>query len=256
VPYRIDVSQGAAFAEERGIDVTPPLAGFMQPCRLNPDETIDYAGGDWEFSSTRVLPVPVHTTAASTNGGETMHTLRSQSYSPQTLFVDFDGDDRLDLVAESSGLFRGGLRESLNRYTSDRVIDHEIAIYLQSINGEFADEPAVKAAFNVELERVPFQQAEMLRRYQSSELFNLTGDFNGDDRNDFVVRDTVGRVVVYLSTQDGRTTVPDAEIKVDAPVWRFGVADVNLDGLADVLVHRGGAPEGATAVYLTQGAAR
>jgi hypothetical protein len=255
VPYRIDISLGAAFVEERGIHVTPPLPDYMQPCRLNKDESVDFAGGDWEFSSTRVLPVPLHTAAATTDGGQTIHTMRSQSYSPQCVFVDFDGDERLDLVAESSGLFRGGLRESLNRYTSERTISHEIAVYPQSIGGGFSVSPTIKASFAIELLRAPFQQGEMLRRYQASELFNVTGDFNGDGRNDFAVRDTINHVALYLSTNEGRSDSVYAGLTVDAASWRFRVADVNLDGRSDLLVESSTESGVSTVVHLMQGVA-
>lgn len=250
MPYRIDTTVWSAFADDRNALLTPPMPAYMQPCRLNGDGVLDFAGGDWEFSSTRLLPVPIHVTAASTDGGATIQTVRTQSYSPLTMFVDFDGDDRLDIVTDSTGLFRGGLRESLNRFASNRSIDHQVQVYPQATDGTFAETPSFMASFRVELLRAPRQHGDMFRRYQSSELFNVTGDFNDDARKDFVVRLRSGRLEVYLSGQEGVAKKADAVVLVDAPMWRFAVADVNGDEVSDiVIVPAGDAPP---VVYLTR----
>jgi hypothetical protein len=248
-PYRIDTTAWTVFAEPRGARLSPPMPSYMQPCRLNEDGSLHFAGGDWEFSTTRVLPTPIHHTAVSTDGGQTIQSFRSLSYAPQTLFVDFDGDDDLDMVTEMTGLFRGGLRDSLSRYTSDRTIHHEVRIHLQHGGGQFHATPDLAATFTIELEQAPFQQGAMLRRYQTGELVNITGDFNGDGIRDCAVRTRSDRVAVFVSA---RTRIPDTPatvIGIDGADWRFDIADVNGDGRSDVVVQKNTPAGRVTTVY-------
>lgn len=235
--------------------VTEPLPAFLEPCRLNNDGRIDYAGGSWHVSKSSVAPVPVFETHVSTNGGASCDVVRTRSFRPLCSFLDVNGDGRLDLVAESTGLFEGGSRETLNRFLTDRRIDHEVRIHYQGVSGGFSKSADVRGRFTLTMESVPARNGGMFRRYQAGELVNMTGDFNGDGFRDTLVRDRSDRLVLFLLRDGEFPARPAGDLEIQ-PEWQFAVTDVDGDGRSDVVI-RGIDPVdrnglGQTRVYLTR----
>ena len=216
--------------------LTAPLPAFVEPCRLNDDGRIDYAGGRWHVSAATMAPAPVFETHVSTDDGTSCDVFRARSFRPLCSFVDVNGDGRLDLVAESTGLFDGGARETLNRFVTSRRIDHEVRIHYQGLRGEFLESPEVCGRFVLTMEMVPAQNGDMFRRYQAGELVNITGDFDGDGFRDAAVRDCANQLGLFL-LRDGTFQAPAAGRLEIRPEWQFSVADVDGDGRWDVVVH-------------------
>jgi len=213
------------------------LPAHLQPCRLNGDGVIDYAGGQWEVSETSVLPVPIYATWATLDGGKTFYVQRAPSLQharPHCSFVDFEGDGDLDMVAEATGLFDGGPRETLERFLTRSAVDHSIRIHVQG-NGRFANTPSLTARLTIALAYPPCQQGPMFERYRAAELINVTGDFNGDGYRDLVVRDRADRLSIYLAAGFAYPSEREAVVSIPAP-GHFGVADVNADGQSDLVV--------------------
>ena len=124
------------------------LPRHLQPCRLNEDGMIDYAGGRWEVSETAAFPVPLYETWATLDGGKHFYVQRAPSLQqsrPHCSFVDFDGDGDLDMVVEATGLFEGGAREALERFLTRSAVDHVIRVHVQG-NGRFANTPRCRRA--------------------------------------------------------------------------------------------------------------
>ncbi len=229
--------------------LTAPMPEFIEPCRLNNDGRIDYAGGSWHVSTSSVAPVPVFETHVSTDGGASCDIFRTRSFRPLCSFLDVNGDGRLDLIAESTGLFEGGARETLNRFLTDRRLDHEVRVHYQGVSGGFSKSADVRGRFTLTMEHVPARNGEMFRRYQAGKLVNLIGDFDGDGFRDAVVRDRSDRLVLFL-LRDGEFTVrPAGDIEVQ-PECQFGVTDVDGDGRSDVAVRW--TDPGQTRVFLTR----
>lgn len=220
------------------------LPAHLRPCRLNDDDTLDYGGVHWVLSDVAPVPMPIHETWASLDGGKTFHIERAptfHNYRPFTSFVDFDADGDMDMVVESTSFFEGGMRESINQYLSRKTIPHTIRIHPQA-NGQFSDTP-VSASFELELEAPPVSPGAMMARYQSGELVNVTGDFNGDGFRDLAIRRTARQLEIRLALAGNAfDTRPAAVIEIPESA-HVSVADINGDGLSDVLARWDGAME-------------
>lgn len=234
--YTLDIEGGYAPVEgaERE-ETTALMPNYLEPCRLNADDAVDYAGGDWDLSRTTMLPAPIYETCATTDRGQTIQTVRTTSLRPHCSLVDFDGDGDLDMVTESTGLFDGGVREAVSRFVSATKIKHRFAIHLQDTQGAFSKIGDVEARIEISLDAPPFRNTEFFRRYQSAELFDITGDFNGDGYRDLVAHDRPKRLAVYFGWIKGFSTKPDATIATSKN-RRFGVADVDGDGRSDIVI--------------------
>ncbi len=215
--------------------VSDPLPPDMRPCRLNADDTIDFAGGDWQVSESSLLPTPIYETRLSTDNGASVQRVRTRSFRPHCSFIDFDQDGDLDMVTESTGLFDGGAREAISRFMSSHIIHHEVAIHPQDETGKFTARPRVRARFAIDLGAAPWRGGDTFRQYQSSDLLDITGDFNRDGKRDVVLQSAPNTLGIYPCT--GRTfqTTPSATISIGKG-WRFAVDDVDGDGLSDILV--------------------
>ncbi len=217
-----------------GRQKTPVVPATLRPCRLNPGETIDFAGGQWQFASGGLLHAPVYEMSVSTDFGQSIQSVRSISYRPSCSFVDFNGDGRLDLVAESAGLFEGGVRETVSRLMTARSLKHHIEIHLQDDNGVFPVTPSIRGSFHLSIDQAPARSGERFRRYQASELLDITGDFDGDGIRDAVIHASPREIQVYRGTAAGFGPRPILTAAVE-PHWRFAVDDIDGDGRSDII---------------------
>ncbi len=161
----------------------------VRPCFLNDDAIPDYAGSHWVLSDVAPVPMPVHETWASLDGGKTFQIERAttfHNFRPYTSFVDFDSDGDQDMIVEATGFFELGLRESINQYLSSKIIPHTIRILPQA-EGRFGGGDLV-CEVSLEIDAPPVSPGPMLARYQAGELVNLTGDLNGDGFRDLACR--------------------------------------------------------------------
>ncbi|NIA14985.1 MAG: hypothetical protein GWP08_13000 [Nitrospiraceae bacterium] len=235
--------------------LSEPLPQYMRPLRLRPGDMMDFGGGDWNYSRTSALPMPIHVTSASTDGGKTVQTVRSVCMNPCSLFVDYDGDGDLDMVTESSSLFDGGIRETVSRFLTSNVVDHELRIHLQTPGGQFSKRPDITGRFTIRLDAPPIRSKGLFWDYRFGNLFSVSGDFDGDGKRDVVVHDRPKRLAVYLSEGNGFAAKPVATVAV-SPQARFGVTDIDGDGRSDIAVHWSAEPPDGGAlqnrVFLTR----
>lgn len=214
------------------------LPAHVRPCHLNDDDIPDYAGAHWVLSDGAAVPMPVLETWASLDGGKTFQVERAttfHNFRPLTSFVDFDGDGDQDMVIEGTSLFEGGLRETINQYVTRSSIPHTIRIVPQK-DGRFDTTAALLCEVQLDLEAPPVKPGTMLSRYQSGELINLTGDFDGDGYLDLALRRTSTVFEVRLARNwASMSPRPDASITVREGA-QVSVADINGDKRADILV--------------------
>lgn len=242
IRYRSTVHQVTAGEDGFSIDLpaaqvteTEPMASYLDPCRLNEDDTLDFAGGDWSLSAASVLPTPIFVTTATLDGGRTVQTLRTNSFRPRCSFVDFDGDGDLDMVTESTGLLEGGLRETISRFLSQQSLHHEIRVYFQDGRNRFSKTPSLQHRFTIHLAEAPYRNGALFRRYQAGELLDVTGDFNGDGYRDVLVQQRPGELGIFLCQQNRFSRKPDIRLSIQKNA-RFAVADIDGDGRSDIAV--------------------
>ncbi|HNR33348.1 MAG TPA: VCBS repeat-containing protein [Candidatus Hydrogenedentes bacterium] len=235
--------------------VSDNVPAYMQPCRLNTDGRVDFAGGYWDTVQGGVLPGPLYTARATLDGGASYAIRRARTFWPHCGFVDFDGDGNLDMVVESNDVLEGGAREAVLRYLTHSRIAHELRVYRQD-RGAFAETPALTHRVVVQLDRPPVAGTPFFQRRHRAGLLNLSGDFNGDGYKDLVVQDRSDRLAVFLSRGFSLPESPDVLIPLEFDAT-FAVADVNLDGRSDVIVRATSADraaEGSRVHFAMEGA--
>lgn len=231
--------------ESGGIVATPGstsntngLPTHVRPCHLNHDAQLDFAGGRWLLSETTPIPMPIYELSVSLDGGGTFHVERAAcfpQFRPHCNFVDFDSDGSMDMVLESTQLYDSGVRETINRYLTQRSLSHRIRIHRQE-DGAFQHEPAIVHTLNITLDAPPVAGGAMISRYQSGRFVNLTGDFDGDGYRDLAVRTSLTDVAIHLADGwNGYSRTPTENITIPA-LAEFAVADLNGDGRSDILV--------------------
>ncbi len=228
-------------------DPNPPkvytVPSNTRSCRLNDDDMADFAGHSNENSRTGPIPFPVLTLKVSTDGGASWTSLRTTVSRQQCYCVDMNADGRLDLIAESSGLFQGGMRELATSFLTGRTIGHNVNVVPQQPDGKFIQDKAIRGRFTIQLDAPPMQNSPMFRAYQKGHLLDLTGDFTGDALLDLAVHEAPDRIAVYPNTGAGFAATPLAVLST-LPDWAFAVGDVDGDKRADIVLS---GPESADA---------
>ncbi|HOZ48831.1 MAG TPA: VCBS repeat-containing protein [Candidatus Hydrogenedentes bacterium] len=252
--FAVDPRCGFEMTELESMQIALP-PGF-EPCALNGDGMVDFAGGDWSFSDRMPVPSPVFETQATTDGGRSIQVRRSRSFTPKCSFIDFDGDGDADMITESMGVFDGGVRETANRMLTSRDVAHAIEVRFQDARGRFSEKADVCVRVTISLDKPLWRQTDFGNRYLAGELVDISGDFNGDGYRDLAVQNSPNRISLFEYAGRGFPRQPAALLAFDDDAEVL-VADVNADGLSDVaLVPRDGgsrAPSGKTKVYFAQG---
>lgn len=262
--YGLDAANGFALQpvpskrETVEIDAAIPYA---RPCVLNGDDEMDYVAVDKEMGRGFLQGAfPIWESCVSTDGGTTFQAFRVHGFQPGMVLVDFDEDGDMDLVTEPSGLFDGGLRETVARMMTRRSFEHEVCVHLQDANGVFSKQPDVRGRFTVECEDILFQEGTMLDDCRNGGLVNLAGDFNGDGRHDVLLHDQPARLALYLNQGQGFQKKPENACAFELG-QRFQAVDVDGDGCSDIVMWRGerredtGTYETKSRVFLTREAA-
>lgn len=219
---------------------SPAYPNHMLPCKLNPDSRLDFAGGTLDYASTLAILTPIYTTTIYTTPDEKPQSFLTKSFTPHTDFTDFNHDGYFDLVQEYTHITDGGLRETLNRFTTRKKFRHTISVHLQRKDHIFSKRPDYSKTITIKLDQTPIRLSNMFQRYQAGKLLNLTGDFNHDAHNDILVQTSENELALFLSSKTAFAEDPDLLIPIQS-YETFHVIDLNVDGYSDILFQ--GAPD-------------
>lgn len=231
----------------------PLMDAAMRPLHLNADDALDFAGGVAVSSGVLAFSEPMYDTLVSTDGGETVRRFRTKAFSPGSGFVDIEGDGDLDLFVHETQITSGGLRESLNRFFFQHTVRHLVSFYRQNETGAFEYAPRLTVDLILQLDKVPYQEGSLFRRYRSGDLIDVSGDFNGDGKKDLLVQESSESLAIYLSRGYRYSKHPIYYLSVQKNE-RFYVADVDGNGMSDVVLIRPGTDRsgGRSRVYFSR----
>lgn len=224
---------GAALLDEP--KQTVPFSEDVQPCRLNPDQQIDFAGGVLDYTSSLALLTPIYSTQVQTTPDIGLQLFRSKSFVPHVMFCDVNQDGYLDLILERTDITHGGLRETLNRFTTQRKFRHFVNVHYQQADGRFSSQVDVSVDEVIRLDQTPIRLSEMFERYQGGRLVNFTGDLNGDGMNDCVIQSTPDALSIYFVNTLGEVSKKPLMVGIESHET-FHVVDINGDGVSDIVL--------------------
>ena len=142
--------------------------------------------------------------------------------------LDLDGDGRPDMITGYFEFSVGNLIKAL--ITKRFVIELDFFLY---DDGGYPDQPDETRDI-----KIRFSLSNMDENFTPA--VEIEGDFDGDDRVDFLLQTEDEKVVIFLGTMgEGRLfeKKPSIEIETPASEWAH-VEDFNGDGLADVVFDR------------------
>jgi hypothetical protein len=145
-----------------------------------------------------------------------------------------DGDGFLDLVLGYSHIDD---KEDLRKMVTARKLDYSLRFYFCRPGAGFPKEPDCQRDVVIHLDR-----AELLLSWSRSQFFEryakLGGDFNGDGKTDLLVRDRSDAISAYffISREKGFSPEPDLRFSCPAPIDEWQAADLNHDGVSDLIV--------------------
>lgn len=233
------LDEAADFQESESRLTRPEtLPAHLRPCRLNDDDTLDFAGGRWITAETGPLPAPLYELWATLDGGKTFEVRRATAqtqFRPHCAFVDYDGDGDMDMVTESTLWARGGIRERVTRFLTESTLEHGLHVYEQK-DGRFSESPTFQTTLTIRLESPPAQPQAMLSRYEAGSLVHLTGDMDGDGIHDILVRNAPDEMTLYRGLGWQGFSRKATWSHAIAPDDDVAVADLNGDGLSDLYV--------------------
>jgi FG-GAP repeat len=221
--------------ETRESLTSAPVPDTVQPCLIDADGQIDFAGGMLRYQSNTAVTAPLYEFVLSTDGGRTQRTFHSRSFMPHTYFLDYNRDGLKDILLEETGLGDGGLRQTVSRLATQRKIRHGVHIYQQRPDGTFPASPTISKEFHIRLDKSPIRKSTMFQRYQNGFLVNAIGNINGDGFTDLVVQVAPDRLEIYFGSISDYVLIRRVELIIP-PEARFHVLDVNGDGYDDIVV--------------------
>ena len=148
--------------------------------------------------------------------------------------LDVDGDGFQDLVL---GYGHMDSREGIRKQVTAKQLDYTLRFYFYRPGVGFPKEADCQRDVVIHLDHVgsplDWSLPENFQR-----CVKVGGDFNGDGKADLLVRDQSGAISAYffISREKGFSLLPDLLFNCLEPIEEWQVADLNGDGVSDLIV--------------------
>ena len=209
---------------------------------LNRDGKVDLIKSIWLNEPSFIPAVPsgkvlVSTYIADEHGRiptEPQQAFRKNDWTPVVPVVDVDGDGFPDLVLGYSHIED---KEDLRKMITSQKLAYNLGFYFHRPGAGFPKEADCQRNVVLHLDRDRAEMPEGLHQY-FGRYVKLGGDFNGDGKTDLLVRDHSDDISVYffVSREKGFSPEPDLRFSCPEPIDEWQVADLNHDGVSDLIV--------------------
>jgi hypothetical protein len=209
---------------------------------LNRDGKVDLIKSVWLNEPSFIPAVPsgkvlVSTYIADKHGripAEPQQVFRKYDWTPVVPVVDVDGDGFPDLVLGYSHIED---KEGLRKMITSQKLDYNLRFYFYRPGIGFPIEADCQRDVVIHLDRARAEMPEGLHQLFGCYV-KVGGDFNGDGKTDLLVRDHSDAISVYffVSREKGFSPEPDLRFSCPEPIDEWQVADLNHDGVSDLIV--------------------
>ena len=232
------------FALEPALTYADKVEPFSWLCwaDLNRDGKVDLIKSVWLNEPSFIPAVPsgkvlVSTYIADEHGripAEPQQVFRKYDWIPAVPVVDVDGDGFPDLVLGYSHIED---KEGLRKMITSQKLDYNLRFYFYRPGIGFPTEADCQRDVVIHLDRDRAEMQEGLHQLFGCYV-KVGGDFNGDGKTDLLVRDHSDDISVYffVSREKGFSPELDLRFSCPEPVDEWQVADLNHDGVSDLIV--------------------
>jgi hypothetical protein len=232
------------FALEPALTYTDKVEPFSWLCwaDLNRDGKVDLIRSIWLNEPSFIPAVPsgkvlVSTYIADEHGripAEPQQVFRKYDWTPVVPVVDVDGDGFPDLVLGYSHIED---KEGLRKMITSKKLDYNLRFYFYRPGMGFPTKADCQRDVVIHLDRDRAEMPEGLHQLFGCYV-KVGGDFNGDGKTDLLVRDHSDAISAYffVSREKGFSPEPDLRFSCPEPIDEWQVADLNNDGVSDLIV--------------------
>jgi hypothetical protein len=223
---------------------------------LNRDGRIDLIQGHWldELSLIPGIPsgkVMVGIFTADERGilpAKPQQVFRKHDWIARVPVADIDGDGYPDLVLGYGSI---DTREGLRKQVTAKQLDYSLAVHLYRKGAGFPAESDFRRKVLIHLDRSALLLGTNPEEYYQRYV-RLEGDFHGDGRTALMVRDRAEEISAYcfVSRAQGFSEEADFRFKCSADIQDWEVADLNGDGISDLMVRMG--KDSAVRVFMSR----
>lgn len=237
VDYQILVNDDGLFSAREVVrhDPLQRLSGML-PARLNADEALDFAGLRPASPHLPFWAPPLNEVFVHIGRRESPQSIRVKAFASHIAATDFDADGDADLMVQSTALFNAPPREILMAVTSERRIDHTVSVHVQDLSGRIDPSARILLTVPVRFSAPLAAGGARWEAYRAGGLASTSGDFNGDRRADFVVWDSPHHIAIHLNHEGVFNATPDNVVTVSNSYARMTPADVDRDGISDIVL--------------------